>query len=44
MLKRIKNEIQVIENLSISGDTVVMENLCGEMRVILMFINDDVIL
>ena len=44
VLKRIRDEIQVIDNLSISGDTVVMENLCRIMSDILMFINDNVIL
>ena len=44
VLKRMRDEIHVVKNLSISGDTVVMENLCRVLCDILMFIIDVVIL
>ena len=44
VLKRMREEIQVIENLSRNVDTVVMKNLCRVLSDILMFIIDDVIL
>ena len=34
-----RDEIHVIENLNISGDTVEMENLCRILSDILLFIN-----
>ena len=44
VLKRMRDERHVIGNLSIRGDTVVMENLCRVLIDIVMFIINDVIL